>query len=165
MLFEEKEVVPDQQKPFIVFCHHDTVKDQNGIPLPTHFSILTCQSGINEMSFEIRTNAIYCQQNGQIKFNNGYPTVKPAYLVAMIQEVLGHEDIMAVQIIKSKNQLYFVREFLRYGGPVIQFPVEQPYKSVVTASACISNINHNTFSCSHCLLMSVVRGPDLKTTL
>lgn len=163
-MFDENEIVPHAKKPFLIFCHHDTVKDQNGMFIPTHFSILTCTGPETDAlandkvkwSFEVSTNAIYCQNNGQIKFNNGYPPIKPSELIATVREVFERDKVEAVQILKSEAQMYYVREFLQYRGTVIQVYLEHPYKDVVTADNCIFNTNHNTFSCSHCLLSSVL---------
>lgn len=156
MLYENNEITVDPKKPFLVFCHHDTLKDFNGINVPTHLSMLTFGPDTNEKTFHVNTNAIYCQQNGQIKFNNGYPPIQREELTSMVNEVFIKNEIDALQIIKSKAQLYFVREFLRYNGPVIQVTVDQPFQGVVTADACIPLTNHNTFSCSHCLILTIM---------
>lgn len=159
MSLEETRLTIDPQKPFLVFCYHDTVKDVNAMPVPTHFSMMTCKTvnmpnGGMEQTFEIKTNAIYCQRSGEIKFNNGYPTLTALELAQMAKEILKEVDV--IQILYSDNQLYYVRQVLGYEGPVIQVKVDQPYKGVITANACIPLANHNTFSCSHCLLLAIL---------
>lgn len=156
MLFEESQIVVDSKKPFLVFCHHDTLKDFNGIHVPTHLSMLTFNTDGDGSTFAINTNAIYCQHSGQVKFNNGYPPLQMPELINVVQGLFTANEIDAVQIMKSRAQLYFVREFLKYKGPVIQVQVEQPFQGVTTAAACISLANHNTFSCSHCLMLSII---------